>query len=120
MTQTAEQTEEDRRRFTRIPINRSVLAKTPNQESLFGTTSDICPCGIGFFSDIPLPKGAQIELALELEDTHHDYHDFHLTGHVAHCIDTMENGYHIGVCLDEPPEEYRHVIDELITHIRTP
>lgn len=104
----------DRRAYIRIPLNRSILAKTPNDESFFGTTSDICPRGIGFFSDNPLPKGASIEVALELEDPEHHYHDFHLRGHVAHCVDTMENGFHIGVCLDEPPAEYQHVLDEMM------
>ena len=103
----------DRRRYTRIPLNRSILAKTPNHESFFGTTSDLCPRGIGFFSDNPLPEGATIEVSLELEDTHHDFHDFHLKGHVTHCVNTMESGFHIGVCLDEPPEEYHQVLETL-------
>ncbi len=105
---------QERRRYPRIPLNRSVLAKTPNEETVFGTTSDVCPYGIGFFSETPLPEGATIEVSLELEDTQHDYHDFHLIGHVTHCVNTMENGFHIGVCLDEPPPEYQHTLNELM------
>lgn len=105
--------EQDRRRHIRIPLNHTILAKTPNNTTFFGITSDICPCGIGFFSDNPLPQGASVEVALELEDPEHHYHDFHLKGHVVHCIDTMENGFHIGVYLDQPSAEYQQVLDKM-------
>ncbi|WP_294948479.1 PilZ domain-containing protein [Sulfurivirga sp.] len=105
---------QERRSAPRIPVNHSILAEVPSQEKVFGTTSDVSFNGVGFFAEKPLPPGAPLAVHLELEDPEdHRYHDYDLEGFVAHCIDTMENGYHIGVQLKQPPQDYVTVVEHL-------
>ncbi len=103
----------ERRQTPRIPLNRTLLARLPNQEKFFGTTSDISQEGLGFYTATPLPEGAVLTVQLDLPDAEQTPHALTLEGFVSHCVDTFENGYHIGLQLRNPPQDF----EQLITHL---
>ncbi|SIN70219.1 PilZ domain-containing protein [Sulfurivirga caldicuralii] len=109
-------TPEERRAHTRVPVNRPIIIKMPNDHTVFGTTSDLSLKGVGLFSQEPVPEGAQLEVHFEVEDNQdHRFHDYLFTGVVRHCIDTMEQAYHVGVELKETNEDYEQVFEHLIS-----
>ena len=109
-------TPEERRAHARIPVNRPITLKTPSQDTLFGTTTDLSIKGVGLLSEYPLPEGAPLTIQFEVEDVQdHRYHDYCFSGVVRHCIDTMEQGYHIGIELKDANEDYVEVFNHLLS-----
>lgn len=106
-------TQQERRRAPRIPLNRSILAHLPNQETVFWTTSDISREGVGFYAQQALPEGAVLKIHLEVPDPEHHFHPVELEGVISHCVDTHENGYHIGLHFPHPPETYQQLVTQL-------